>query len=273
MERIQPFLKWFESKKSLVKSLPTLFDRQINTYYEPFVGCGAFMFHCAFSSNIIYDTNPQLIEIYKTLNNEDKFNDLIALLLNFPFGGNKKDFALARKEYNRMKEFNTKKNAIFLYLNEFSNGSFRLNAKSVYIPSFAKKTNMRFPSDLVARLKKTRTFFLQKTIFPKLEDFRRIIYEMQKGDFVYFDPPSFNRIHHNFNENDQLDVIHLCDKLDKLGCFVLYTNAYSIKLVDHFLQLGKHWKIKLHNYHQRHKGKNGVVESKYVPKYIVVSNF
>lgn len=63
---VQPFLKWAGGKRQLInaieKYIPNIDD--INTYYEPFLGGGAVLFHLQPKKAVINDLNADLIRLF-----------------------------------------------------------------------------------------------------------------------------------------------------------------------------------------------------------------
>ena len=74
-----PFLKWAGGKTQLLDKLVPLMPKEINTYYEPFIGGGAVFFKLAnertdFNAKLS-DVNEDLITAYLIIQNQVK--DLI----------------------------------------------------------------------------------------------------------------------------------------------------------------------------------------------------
>ena len=70
---LRPFLKWAGGKRQLLPELmkykPSGFYRTRKTYYEPFVGAGAFLFELEPKKAVISDLNKELINCYKVVKN------------------------------------------------------------------------------------------------------------------------------------------------------------------------------------------------------------
>lgn len=77
MEIHKPFLKWVGGKTQIIQEVMALFPREMNNYYEPFVGGGSVLFallsHIQQGSirvnGVIYasDINPNLIRLYRII--------------------------------------------------------------------------------------------------------------------------------------------------------------------------------------------------------------
>jgi DNA adenine methylase len=80
----------------------------------------------------------------------------------------------------------------------------------------------------------------------EVADFREILYQVQEGDFVYFDPPyaplsktaSFTSYTENpFGENEQRELANIFRQLDKQGCKLMLSNSWLepiLKLYEEF---------------------------------------
>ena len=89
----EPFLKWAGGKRQLLPFIRKLYPDNIGTYYEPFLGGGAVFFDLAPKDYIISDSNPELINVYKTIS--IKSNEVIAGLEKMKY--NKEYFYRIRK--------------------------------------------------------------------------------------------------------------------------------------------------------------------------------
>ena len=77
----KPFVKWAGGKRQIIKDLLHYSPDEFNTYYEPFVGGGALLFELSPKKAVINDSNKELINVYKCIKAEDKF-DLMCKELN-----------------------------------------------------------------------------------------------------------------------------------------------------------------------------------------------
>lgn len=62
-----PILKWLGDKRQLLSSICPLAPQEHNTYYEPFIGGGAGLFNLQPEKAVINDSNTELINVYKCL--------------------------------------------------------------------------------------------------------------------------------------------------------------------------------------------------------------
>ena len=76
----KPFVKWAGGKRQIIDKLKEYIPEEYDTYYEPFIGGGALFFELSPKKAVINDSNVELINVYKVLCNEDKFNKMIRVL-------------------------------------------------------------------------------------------------------------------------------------------------------------------------------------------------
>jgi len=91
MNNLKPLLKWVGGKSQLLKTIFPLFPKEINNYYEPFIGGASVLFELLNKienkeinikgSINVYDNNQNLIYFYNTIkNNHLLFIEQIKLL-------------------------------------------------------------------------------------------------------------------------------------------------------------------------------------------------
>ena len=66
---VTPILKWVGGKRQLLDTIVPLIP-EYTTYYEPFVGGGAVLFHLQPVKAVINDSNAELINIYKVIKSQ-----------------------------------------------------------------------------------------------------------------------------------------------------------------------------------------------------------
>ena len=75
---LQPVLKWAGGKRQLIPKLKEYFPKKFTTYYEPFIGGGAVLFHLQPKKAVVNDFNEDLINCYKCI--KDNLDELIEKL-------------------------------------------------------------------------------------------------------------------------------------------------------------------------------------------------
>ncbi len=231
---LQPVLKWAGGKRQLLPEITKLFPKSIKTYFEPFLGGGAVLFHAQPKKAIVNDFNSELINVYLTIKNN--VEELINELRTYK---NEKDFYYEIREIDRTDKFekmtNINKAARIIYLNKTCyNGLFRVNSKGEFNTPFGKYKNPNIVNELVLRA--VHKYLNENDVVFFNGDFEDALSGIRKDSFVYFDPPyqpisdSSNFTGYTFggfNEDDQKRLKKTCDALDQKGIKFLLSNSYS----------------------------------------------
>ena len=75
---VMPVVKWVGGKRQLLDEINKYIPKKFNTYYEPFFGGGAVLFHLQPKKAVVNDLNMDLITTYRVI--KDKPNELIEAL-------------------------------------------------------------------------------------------------------------------------------------------------------------------------------------------------
>lgn len=256
-ERIQarPFLKWAGGKTQLLPVLSRRIprnicaERKIERYVEPFVGGGAFFFflkeHFLVEEAILVDINLDLVITYQAIqkNPHTVIETLKKLECEYQNASPNQ-----RKElyYQIRKAFNEQKNdlsphrygkawetrtAYLIFLNKTCyNGLFRKNKKGEFNVPFGRYKNPTI-CDTENLLAVHRALQEVKIIWG---DFTESEPYIQKGTFVYFDPPyrplsetsSFTAYsEQRFQEADQERLARFFRAMDSRGAYLLLSNS------------------------------------------------
>lgn len=227
---MQPLLRWAGGKRlllpRLIEHLPS--DVAERTYHEPFVGAGSLFFYLRPSRAFLADANAHLIDSYKYV--RDYPEQVHRYLREHARLDCDKHYYQVREQYNK-RAFSAAQAARFIYMNRTCfNGIFRVNKRGDFnvpygwkaSPVFPDLSQLRGASILLKRAK------LKATTYDKTLD------RVKKGDFVYLDPPypplngTAYFTHYTadrFNQADQEQLARVVHELDRLGCFVMMTNA------------------------------------------------
>jgi len=267
----RPSIKWAGGKSQLIdeidERLPVeLREREITTYFEPFLGGGAVFFYIAQKFSIeravLFDINEDLIITYKVIkyNPEElmRFIDYYKYLYNNLDIEKQKDFFYSiRENYNKNKvkiNFNDYNNELIehaaqmIFLNKTCyNGLYRLNSKGEFNVPFGKYKKVNFYDKenilyISALLQKAELY---------IYDFEEIIHYDVNNAFIYFDPPyrpisqtasftSYSKFH--FSENDQIRLATIFKELDKRNARLMLSNSdpKNVNPDDDFFE--KHYK-------------------------------
>lgn len=220
----QPVLKWPGGKRALVKQLAAFVPAQFGTYIEPFCGGAALFFALQPNKAIVSDSNPELINFYRTFRARPR----AIIKASDALSNSERQYYQLRRQ---LPKTSLKKAIRFLYLNRASfAGLYRTNRNGVFNVPFGNNGRRIIPSS-DALLDSARV--LRGAILV-CEDFETTCSRAKKGDFVYLDPP-YTVAHENngfikynasiFTWEDQLRLKVTFDRLVTRGVHVLMTNA------------------------------------------------
>lgn len=238
---VRPFLKWAGGKRQLLPELQKYFPnpRQYKTYLEPFLGGGALLFALQPKQAIVNDSNAELVNCYLTV--RDAVEELIVVLSQHR---NTAEYYYEVRDWDRSPDFYKKpaveRAARIIYLNKTCyNGLFRVNSQGQFNVPFGRYTDPNIVDEGVLR---AVSIYLNEAQVAILNgDFANAVKEAKHGDFIYFDPPydpvsdtaSFTGYDINgFGKDEQQRLKMEVDRLTRLGCKVLLSNAYTPFVAD-----------------------------------------
>ena len=197
---MKPFLKWVGGKTNILDKLTEYIPREINNYYEPFLGGGSVLIHflglvekgCILLKGNVYasDINETLINTYKSIQARP---EILSKTLKVYFDEynetkNKEEYYYKiRTLFNSFKEHSIEKSAVFIFLNKTCfRGLYRENKNGKFnVPYGHYKTTPKMIT--LEELKKLQKLF-EKVTF-EIVSFENVLDKVQEGDFVYLDPP------------------------------------------------------------------------------------
>jgi DNA adenine methylase len=243
---VQPVLKWAGGKRQLLSEINKYIPKKTTTYYEPFFGGGAVLFHLQYSKAIINDFNNELINVYEVI--KSNIEDLIDDLKKYK---NEEEYFYYIRGLDRTLEFNNLSNiqkaSRIIYLNKTCyNGLFRVNQSGEFNTPFGKYKNPNIINE--PTLRAVSNYFNTNDIKFMNGDFEDCLNGIRKGSFVYFDPPyypisdssSFTEYTlDGFTKEYQERLKKLCDKLTKKNINFLLSNSSA----PFILELYKDYKI------------------------------
>lgn len=230
----KPFIKWFGGKAGLIPQIKPFLPQVFNTYYEPFVGGGAMLFHLQPENSVISDGEKDLAIAYEVV------RDTPLALLDWLHGFSEQDseefYYQTRDDYNSGFLLDAIKTAATLiYMNKVNfNGGFRKNRSGGFNVPY-DKTRVRKANicDRAAILAASEV--LQGTLI-KSGDFLSGIEGADEGDFVYFDPPyhpvkkgsfvGYGAL--KFLEPDQIRLAETMRLLTEKGVQVMVSNSDTL---------------------------------------------
>ena len=240
----KPFLKWAGGKRQLIRILNENLPDTFGTYFEPFLGGGALLFHMlATRPGYKYrasDLNPDLIRTYVTI--RDRIDELIASLRNHEKNYHRDPSTYYYAVRASLPEDSVAKTSRTIFLNRTCfNGLYRVNSKGFFNVPFGKYTNPGIVNE--NNLRAVSQALRYNPVSVMCRDFESILDNAREGDFVYFDPPyqpvSPTASFTSYTKQDFVDgglarLADLCRKLDSKGCMVLLSNSDSEEVVNLF---------------------------------------
>ena len=247
----KPFVKWAGGKRQLIPILNENLPKTFGTYFEPFLGGGALLFHMLIERNgqkcSISDLNSDLVLSYTTI--RDRAESLINSLKNHEknYQKDSKSYYYSIRESNPRSQIEKTSRLIFLNRTCF-NGLYRVNSKGKFNVPLGKYTNPNIVNE--DNLRSVSNILQSSRVDIKCRDFEAILNDAKKDDLVYFDPPyqpvsdtaNFTGYtNKDFTYDDLARLAELCMKLNSKGCRVLLSNSNSKEVTDMFST--KPWKI------------------------------
>ena len=251
------FIRWAGGKRLLLKYLKPLVDKidiSNNVFIEPFIGGGSlFLSGINAKSYLINDLNSDLSYCYNLLAKNETFQLLINELNDPKYINDKATYLLMRSKFNHLKlngEQSIERSALFLFINYTCfNGLYRENKKGEFVGGYGYRDKMRWPQICIEKLTVAHNYLKDRNVTVLNDDYIKCFETIKKGDLVYFDPPYIDNICFSsytqkiFDKQAQIDLINLCDRLDKIGCFIIYSNHNTDFIKDSFKAFGSQWKF------------------------------
>lgn len=205
-------IKWSGSKRSVALEL-SKFIIESNTYFEPFVGGGAMMPFAKSSKAIASDIIPELIALWNAIKNSpmDLADEYSKRWKRLQDEGSSVYYEI-RDHFNQTKNISD-----FLFLTRTCvNGLIRYNKNGEFNNSF-HLTRPGIHPDTLTKILLSWSSVIQKFDFVNL-DYRDCLSSVQKGDFVFLDPPyggtKDRYTRQEFNLNDFFTEL---DRLNRVG--------------------------------------------------------
>lgn len=227
-------------------------------WIEPFMGTGVVAFNLAPKHALLCDTNPHLVNFYKSIANGDITAEIVREFL-------KREGALLLEKgeshyYDIRERFNTLHAPLdFLFLNRAGfNGMIRFNRKGGFNIPFCRKPNrfaQSYVTKIVNQVAHVSKLFKAKDFEFKCQDFEKTISEARQEDIIYCDPPYIDRHVDYYNGWDGVNEAHLFKLLSEVKSkFILSTwhhndyreneyiktlwNQFNILTREHFYHVG-----------------------------------
>jgi DNA adenine methylase len=227
---VRPFLKWAGNKYQIVRQIKEVLPSG-RRLIEPFVGSGAVFLNTDYSTYLLADANPDLISLYKILQEEGtRFVEYCRTFFR-PENNTGETFYVLRTRFNTTPD-RREKAALFVYLNRHCyNGLCRYNNSGGFNVPFGKYRKPYFPENEMAYFYERS----QKATFCHT-DFGETMESAQVGDVVYCDPPyvplsatsNFTSYSADrFASDEQLRLARMAERLAHRGIPVVISNHYT----------------------------------------------
>ena len=230
-----PFVKWAGGKRQLLDELKARVPNQFNTYFEPFVGGGAFFLDTQYQNVVINDANEQLINCYRQIqiNAQEvisEIHNLDAIICD------KEEYLKIRERYNQKilnHQLDVECATLFIWLNKNCfNGLYRTNRKGLFNTPWNNKSQCESIDE--ENLLEIHDYLNNNNIQIACGDYQLVCQQANIGDFLFFDPPydpvgvygDFKRYtKEQFGEQDQRNLATCVRELANNGCYVMVTNS------------------------------------------------
>lgn len=225
--RAKPLLKWAGGKTQLLGEIIPKMPKRYGKYIEPFFGGGAVFFAVAPSGGVIADSNPELVNLYRTVANS--VDEVIDHLRHF---SNDEDqfYAVRGQDWTLLPPAHAAARTIYLNRTCF-NGLYRVNKSGQFNVPFGRYKNPKFLDE--ESLRAASALLKDTTIL--CGDYKEVLRsQAQPGDFIFLDPPylpvseyaDFKRYtKEQFYEEDHIELADEVRRLHELGCHVILTNS------------------------------------------------
>lgn len=225
--RAKPVLKWAGGKGQLLSVLLARVPKGYKRYIEPFFGGGALFFALRPDAAVISDSNPDLINLYRTL--AWRCEDVIEHLRHLSTDENTY-YEIRALDANQLDPISRAARTIYLNRTCF-NGLYRVNRHGQFNVPFGKYTNPQVCDESNLR---AASFALSRAEIV-LGDFETVLdSHARPGDLVFMDPPyipaskysDFKRYtSEQFREDDHRRLAARARRLCDNGCYVVITNS------------------------------------------------
>lgn len=238
--KMSPFVKWAGGKKQLLGRLKERAPKTYGTYYEPFVGGGAFLLDFQPQKSVINDVNEQLLNVYIQLKLDAEA--VIAAVGRYDAAACDTAYYLSvREAYNRKitsRELDAECAAMMIWLNKHCfNGLYRVNSKGLFnVPYNNKNGGSSIDAE---NLRAIGQYFREAAVEIRQGDFEAACADVKPADFVYFDSPyvpvsetaSFtDYTKDGFSLEDHKRLAALFRRLDAMGAYIMLSN-HNVPLV------------------------------------------
>lgn len=190
-------------------------------WVEPFLGSGVVLFNVQPEHALVNDINPHIIKLYKLIYDGSLSPEEVRAYLT---AEGKKLLLKGEDYYYEVRErFNKSGDSLdFLFLNRSCfNGIMRFNSKGEFNVPFCRKTDrfrQAYVTKIVNQISQIRKIMQDKDWEFRVGDWRKILDDVTKDDFVYLDPPYIGRHTDYYQEWSENNAAELARATRSLEC-------------------------------------------------------
>lgn len=233
---LYPVLRWAGGKRNLSKKISNHFPKTYGSYFEPFLGGAAVFLEIQPKVAHLSDSNPRLIEFYKTLAARPlqliETARLMELTYNSAGTRQQEVFLEHRRLFNSGDLGEVESAATLLLLNRTCyNGLYRENRSGIFnVPHDKSKKRISLVDE--QNLLGVSESLREAKIYSG--DYESQLASAAKGDLVYLDPPYFpvsktsrfsDYSSKGFSELDHAQLLETASRLAEKGVFVVVSNS------------------------------------------------
>lgn len=220
-------IRWAGSKKALLPELRKYWGAAQGRYVEPFCGSACLFFDIEPREAILGDINQELITTYRAIRSSP--SHIMDRLSRMP---------KTKSNYYRTRAINpstlsdVEVAARFIFLNRLCfNGIYRTNTQGQFnVPYARPKGRINFEFETFAQM----SSLLERAVLLN-DDFENVLSEVERGDFVYLDPPFavarrrvFSEYHpDSFSKTDIARLRRALKNIDRKGAHFVVSYADS----------------------------------------------
>lgn len=278
-ELVKSPMNYIGGKYKLLPQILERFPNKISMLYDVFGGGGSISLNTKAGYIYYNDIVNYVSDMFSSLQNETIESSLYKIhkvINTYKLSKtNLEGFLKLREDYNKD---NKSWEMFYILMCHSFNNQYRFNNKHEYNSSFGKYKSL-YSSTTEAKFKAFLEQLHSLDITFSSKDFREIDFSnADKNDLIYLDPPylittgNYNdgkRGFKGWNEQDEKELLELCDKLDKQGTRFALSNVFDCKGKSN--DILKKWSDKYNlayiqanygncNYHAKDKSKDSTVE-------------
>ncbi|MDH5721030.1 MAG: DNA adenine methylase [Spirochaetia bacterium] len=224
--KARPFLKWAGGKRQLLSEIINSLPEDFNYYFEPFLGGGAVFFALGAKKNILADSNEDLINVYKVVQ-----NNVENLIHELKKHKNEKEYYYEIRDLKPGDLSYIERASRFIFLNKTCyNGLYRVNSRGIFNVPFGSYKNPQICDNENLRASAVKL----QNVEILCAQYDETVRAAKKNDFVYFDPPyepvsaSSNFVQYEkngFTRKDQIRLHETFSMLTKNGVKCMLSNS------------------------------------------------